>query len=51
VLPVGRAAERAPLGVRVRTTDANGLPGCLRVTVGLPDENRRFARALEQVLA
>ncbi|MDH4063331.1 MAG: aminotransferase class I/II-fold pyridoxal phosphate-dependent enzyme [Acidobacteriota bacterium] len=38
-------------GMRVRTTDINGLPGHLRVTVGLPDENRRFARALEEALA
>jgi histidinol-phosphate aminotransferase len=55
VRPRGDAAEvqRALMarGVRVRTTDGNGLPGHLRVTVGLPEENRRFARALEAVLA
>jgi len=47
------AVQRALMarGVRVRTTDGNGLPGHLRVTVGLPDENRRFARALEEALA
>lgn len=38
-------------GVRVRTTEGNGLPGHVRVTVGLPHENRRFAQALEEVLA
>jgi histidinol-phosphate aminotransferase len=38
-------------GVRVRTTDGNGLAGHLRVTVGWPEENRRFAAALEQVLS
>jgi histidinol-phosphate/aromatic aminotransferase/cobyric acid decarboxylase-like protein len=27
------------------------LPGHIRVTVGAPDENRRFARALEEVVA
>jgi len=43
--------ELAARGVRVRTTDGNGLPGHVRVTVGLPDENRRFAQALEEVLS
>jgi histidinol-phosphate aminotransferase len=43
--------ELAARGVGVRTTDNNGLPGHLRVTVGLPEENRRFAVALEAVLA
>lgn len=38
-------------GVRIRTTDANGLPGHLRVTVGVPDENRRFVAALEDALS
>ena len=38
-------------GVRVRTTDGNGLPGHLRVTVGLVNENRRFAAALEEALS
>ena len=27
-----------------------GLTGCLRVTVGLPDENDRFLAALEESL-
>jgi histidinol-phosphate aminotransferase len=46
-------AHRALLnrGVRVRPTEGNGLPGHLRVTVGLPEENRRFIAALEEVLA
>jgi histidinol-phosphate aminotransferase len=38
-------------GVRIRTTDGNGLPGHLRVTVGLPDENRRFFAALQEVVS
>jgi histidinol-phosphate aminotransferase len=28
-----------------------GLAGCLRVTIGTPGENRRFVRALDEVLA
>jgi histidinol-phosphate aminotransferase len=43
--------ELAARGVHVRTTDGNGLPGHLRVTVGPPGETRRFAEALEEVLA
>lgn len=53
--PPGDAGELvrqlAARGVMVRTTEANGMPGHVRVTVGLPDENRRFARALEELLA
>jgi histidinol-phosphate aminotransferase len=30
--------------------DGYGLPEYLRVTIGLPDENRRFLEALEAVL-
>lgn len=41
----------AARGVKVRTTDGNGLPGHVRVTVGRPDENQRFVAALEAVLA
>lgn len=37
-------------GILVRTTDGNGLPGHLRVTVGLPGENRAFVEALAEVL-
>jgi histidinol-phosphate aminotransferase len=37
--------------VRVRTTEGNGLPGHLRVTIGLPEENRRFIDALDEVLS
>jgi histidinol-phosphate aminotransferase len=38
-------------GVLVRDTSSwPGLAGCLRVTVGTPDENDRFLRALEEVL-
>jgi histidinol-phosphate aminotransferase len=47
------ALQRALLekGVRIRTTDGNGLPGHLRVTVGLPEENRRFLAALDEVVS
>ena len=38
-------------GVRIRTTDGNGLSGHLRVTVGMPQQNRRFAAALEEALS
>jgi len=38
-------------GVIVRPVDNYGMPGYLRVSVGLPDENRRFLQALERVLA
>ena len=37
-------------GVIVRPMDTYGLPEYLRVTVGLPDENRRFLEALDAVL-
>jgi histidinol-phosphate aminotransferase len=37
-------------GVIVRPMDGYGLPEYLRVTIGLPDENRRFLEALEAVL-
>ncbi len=37
-------------GVIVRPVDNYGLPRHLRVTVGLPEHNRRFLEALEQVL-
>jgi histidinol-phosphate aminotransferase len=51
--PEGADAHRALLkrGIRVRPTEGNGLPGHLRVTVGLPEENRRFIDVLEEVLA
>ncbi|HOM80324.1 MAG TPA: histidinol-phosphate transaminase [Armatimonadota bacterium] len=38
-------------GVIVRTGDIFGHPTHLRVTVGTPEENARFVRALEEVLA
>ncbi len=38
------------LGVIIRAMDAYGLPGHIRVNVGLPQENRRFLAALSQVL-
>ncbi len=37
-------------GVIVRSMDSYGLPDYIRITVGLPDENKRFIRTLEKVL-
>jgi histidinol-phosphate aminotransferase len=37
-------------GVIVRTGDIFGLPTHIRVTIGTPEENARFVRALEEVL-
>ena len=54
--PLGREAKdvwQALLdhGVLVRDCSGwEGLPGCLRVTVGTPAENERFLRALEESL-
>jgi len=53
--PRGDAGEvqraLAARGIRVRPTEGNGLPGHIRVTVGLPEENRRFLQALDEVIA
>jgi histidinol-phosphate aminotransferase len=38
------------LGVIIRAMDAYRLPGYIRVNVGLPEENRRFLSAFQQVL-
>ncbi|MHB1951733.1 MAG: histidinol-phosphate transaminase [Acidiferrobacteraceae bacterium] len=38
-------------GVLIRNLSAGSLSGCLRVTVGTPEENHRFLRALQDVLA
>jgi histidinol-phosphate aminotransferase len=37
-------------GVIVRPVGGYGMPDHLRVTIGLPEENRRFIQALEKVL-
>jgi histidinol-phosphate aminotransferase len=37
-------------GVIVRPMDVYGMPHHLRVTVGLPEENRRFVASLTEVL-
>ncbi len=48
----GREVFQAMLrqGVIIRAMDAYGLPDYIRVNVGLPQENRRFIKALQQVL-
>ncbi len=38
-------------GVIVRSMSSYGYPTCIRVSVGLPEENVRFVQALEKVLA
>ncbi len=38
-------------GVIVRAGEKLGVPTCLRVTIGRPEENRRFIQELEAVLA
>jgi len=51
---VGDAAhvnlELLKRGVIVRPVGGDGLPQWLRVSIGLPDENRRFAAALTEIL-
>ncbi len=48
----GPALDQALLrrGVLVHPTDANGLPGHFRVTVGLPEANQALVTALEEIL-
>lgn len=46
-MPIYEALLRA--GVIVRPIASYGMPNCLRVTVGLPDENERFLRALAEI--
>jgi histidinol-phosphate aminotransferase len=55
LLDVQRAADdvfQALLrhGVIVRSMRAYGYPTFIRISVGLPEENRRFLKALDQVL-
>jgi histidinol-phosphate aminotransferase len=38
-------------GVIVRPMTSFGMESCLRVTIGTPEENRRFVKALKKVLA
>ncbi|MBA59563.1 MAG: histidinol-phosphate transaminase [Gammaproteobacteria bacterium] len=38
-------------GIIVRPIDVYGLPNHLRVSIGLPEENQRFAESLERILA
>lgn len=37
-------------GVITRPLVQAGLPNCLRVSIGLPEENRRFVEALEEIM-
>ena len=38
-------------GVIVRPMTSFGMESALRVTIGTPEENRRFVKALKKVLA
>jgi len=38
-------------GVVLRPMAGYGLPDCLRITVGTPDENRRLLRAIDEIAA
>ena len=38
-------------GVIVRPVDNYGMPGHLRISIGLQEENQRFLQALDKVLA
>lgn len=38
-------------GIMTRPTTKSGLPGCLRVTVGLPEANQAFIAALAEILS
>jgi histidinol-phosphate aminotransferase len=38
------------LGVIVRPVANYGMPNHLRITIGLPEENRRFIEALRKIL-
>lgn len=44
-------AALVELGVILRPMGGYGLPDCLRISVGSPDENRRLLSALDRVLA
>jgi histidinol-phosphate aminotransferase len=54
--PLTRAADQVWLGLLDRSVlvrncaSWDGLDGCLRVTIGRPDENDRFLTALEECL-
>lgn len=55
---VGFGRDAAPIeraltdrGVILRPMGGYGLPDCLRISVGNPDENRRLLAALDEVLA
>ena len=48
----GREVYEAMLreGVIIRAMDAYGFPDCIRINVGLPEENARFLQAFKKVL-
>ncbi|UCF94753.1 MAG: histidinol-phosphate transaminase [Desulfobacterales bacterium] len=55
LIDLGRSADEVfeallAQGVIVRSMTSYGLPDCIRVNVGLPDENRRLIESLKKVL-
>ena len=48
--PAQLASEVLQRGFIIRHATAFGMPNAVRVTVGTPEENRRFIKALESVL-
>jgi histidinol-phosphate aminotransferase len=49
--PAQRLHQRlAECGVLVRLMDAYGLKGCLRITIGLPEENQKVIAALTEAM-
>lgn len=38
-------------GIMIRPTQSSGLPGCFRVTIGLPEANQALIAALENILS
>jgi len=55
LIAVGRDAKEVfermlRRGVIVRAMNAYGYPNHIRVNVGLPEENRRFVKALKEVI-
>jgi histidinol-phosphate aminotransferase len=43
-------AQLLERGIAVRSMDAYGLKGCLRITIGLPQENQKVVAALSDLL-
>lgn len=54
-LPKGLAADNTFMeflrrGIIIRPLTSFGMPGAIRVTIGTPDQNKRFGEALEEIV-